>query len=555
MPAMLDTLVVAARERARLTEVAAILGKAGLGDILSRLGLGRWLGALGLDPPAPGKESGRPARFRRALESLGPVYIKLGQILSTRGDLLPPPWVEELSKLQTGAPRLPWPEIRALVEAELGAPIADRFQRFDEDALAAASIAQVHRAWLPDGTAVVVKIRRPGLREVVNADMRLLAHLAALAERHSAEIARYRPREIARHLAASIQLELDLSNEARNAAEVAANLEANSAIVVPRIHAEFTTDTLLVQDYLDGIEPADDGRIEAAGLDGPLMARRGAEAFLSMVVVDGVFHADPHPGNLLALPENKVGFIDFGAVGRIGEKRRKQLLAFIGAIVRGRSEDIAVILLDWSAASDPDLGRLEAAADAFVARHGRGTLDLGAAITDMLALARDNRLTFPSDLAILFKALATADGVMKRLDPDFDAIEAARPIVRRAALGRLGPGALKQRGEEIGLDLLSLAEGVPALVKLVTHRLRQGGLKAEISVAEVDRFGLHLNRAATKIAIALVVGAFAIGLAPELARAGPAIQGAPLFVVLGVTVVAAGLATLALLGRRREGQS
>ena len=548
---MLDTLIVAARERARLAEVAAALGKAGLGDILARLGLGRWLAALGLDK-AQGEGSGTPARFRHALEALGPVYIKLGQILSTRGDLLPPEWADELSKLQTGAPRLPWPEIRDLVEAELGAPIADCFLRVEEDALAAASIAQVHRAWLKDGTPVVVKIRRPGLREVVNADMRLLAHLAVLAERHSAEMARYRPREIARHLAASILLELDLSNEARNAAEIASNVDAISAIVVPSTHAELTTDALLVQDFLDGIEPADDGRIEAAGLDGALLARRGAEAFLKMVVIDGLFHADPHPGNLLALSGNRVGFIDFGAVGRIGEKRRRQLLAFVGAIVRGRSEDIAVMLLDWSAATDPDLGRLEAAADAFVARHGRGSLDLGAAIADVLSLARDNRLTFPSDLAILFKALATADGVMKRLDPDFDAIEAARPIVRRAALGRFGPEALRGRAEEIGLDLVGLAENVPGLVKLLTHRLRQGPFKAELSVADVDRFGGHLNRAATKIAVALVVGAFAIGLAPELARSGPTIQGAPFFVILGAAVVVAGLAALALLARRRK---
>lgn len=451
---MLDTTLAAARDRKRLAEIAAIAARHGLDPLFTRLGLPGLLpgraGFAGAD--AEDEEQSLPERLRHAIEALGPTFIKLGQILSTRADLLPPEWLEELEKLQSHVAPTPFEDIRAQVEAELGGPPEQVFARFDTTPLAAGSIAQVHRATLTSGEEVVVKLRRPGLRPVIEADLRLLSHLAGLLERQRPEIGRYRPREILHNLGVAMGEELDLANEGRNCEEIAGNLAGLRNIRIPRIHAQWTSEHVLVQEFVEGIVPTDRPGLAAAGLDGRVLAQRGAEAFLQMALVDGVFHADPHPGNLRALPGNVVGFIDFGMVGRLGTRRRDQMIDLLGAIVSGKSEAVSALLVEWSGGQPIDLARLDAACDVFVGRHGRPPLRLGAAITDFMALARENDLALPSDLALLFKALLSVDGVMKGLDPEFDAIAVAAPIVKAQMRARFGPEQLLQKGQALALD-------------------------------------------------------------------------------------------------------
>jgi ubiquinone biosynthesis protein len=537
---MIESIILGVRDRARLQEIGTVLAREGLGDLARRIGLGPLLRL----PDRGAAADSAAARMRRALEALGPVFVKLGQILSTRADLLPPEWTSELEKLQSTVPPLPWEQVAQHVTDELGAAPEELFAVFDRVPIGSASIAQVYRAQLRDGTSVVVKVRRPGLRRVIDADLRILAHIAAQVEASSADIARFRPRDIVHHLGAALREELDLANEGRNAEELAANFRNDERVVFPRIHWEFTSQSILVQDFLDGVAPARDGRIEAAGLDGKEIAAVGADVFLRMVLIHGLFHGDPHPGNLMALAGNRIGFIDFGMLGRIGATRRRQVLDFVRSIITSDARQLATVLQEWSGDQSGDLAQLEQGADLFIARHGTGALDLGRAVTDILSLARANALILPTDLVVLFKALATADGVMKRLDPDFDAVKAAAPLMQESIGESLSATMVKKRVTRFAFDMLQASEDLPSTVKLLLHRLRAGRVQVDVKVEGIDRLGRALERSALKLAVALVVAAFAIGLAPELLRIGPNLFGLPLFVILGVAVIVAGAVSL-----------
>lgn len=542
---LFETGLVALRDRKRLAEIAAVLTRFGVDDVLERIGLSGLLpSSLRQGPPT--NDAGAPERVRLALEQLGPTFVKLGQILSTRGDLLPPEWTRELERLQSHVAPLPWEAIRAQVEADIGGPVADVFASFDTHALAAGSIAQVHRATLKDGASVVVKVRREGLRPLVDADLRLLSHAASLAEAQWPDLARYRPREVLNHLGAAMAEELDLAAEARNCEAIAANLAEVSFILVPRIHWQWTGERLLVQEFVGGVAPNDRAALDAANHDTALLARRGAEAFLHMALVDGLFHADPHPGNLRALPGDHIAFIDFGMVGRIGGRRRDQLLGLLSAIVDGSGDRVANLLLEWSGAAGADLSQLEAGCDVFVARHGTPPLRLGDAIVDFVALAREHDLALPPDLALLFKALITADGVMRSLDPQFDAIAVAAPIVRSEMLRRYAPAALAGRSKALAVDLAGMASDLPALIRILALRIRQGQVSAKVELQGLERIGGDIRWAATRVAVAIVTAAFALGLAPRLFDYGPLVLGVPLPLWVGLGVIAGGMVWLML---------
>lgn len=544
---ILETVLVAARDRKRLAEIVSVLTRYGLDDLLIRLGLSGLLpsGRHAADSQTrPG-----PERLRLALEALGPTFVKLGQILSTRADLLGPEWTSELEKLQSHVAPSAWETIRAQVEEDLGGPPEDVFARFDTVPIAAGSVAQVHRAQLASGEEVVVKVRRAGLRPLIEADVRLLSHAAHLVEREWPAAARYRPREILEQLGAAMTDELDLAREGRNSQAVAANLADMPDVRIPRLYPQWTCERLLVQEFIDGLPPANRQALVDAGLDCPLLARRGATAFLHMALIDGFFHADPHPGNLRALPGNAIAFIDFGQVGHLSQRRRQQLLALIGAIVKNDAESLGFVMLEWSGTAGIDLPRLEGDCSRFLARHGKDNLRLGDTLMEFMALARRNQLAMPAELALLFKALMTADGVMRNLDPDFDAVRVAAPLVRREMRERLRPQALLDRGRGAALNLLGLAGEAPSLMRLLALRLREGRFAADIDVKGLDRIGGDIRWAASRIAVALVVAAFALGLAPRLLDFGPAIFGFPLTAILGLLVILGGFIWL-LLPRR-----
>lgn len=571
---MLQTAVVAVRDRARLQDIVGVLLRFGLTDLVDTLGLSRFAPHGSNETADAPSEASRADRVRMALEHLGPTFVKLGQILATRSDLLPSEWTQALQQLHSHAATLPWADIEPLIEQSLGQPLAQVFQDFDPVPLASASMAQVYRARLrpsnvempsdsaaTDAIEVVVKVQRPGLRVQMQADLRLLAHLASLAQQQWPQLARYRPQEVTQQLGLALKEELDFGIEAHNGDSVAQKFAGQPHIVIPRIHWQVSSAKLLVQDFVAGV-PA--SAVPAhPELDGATLALRGAQAFLQMVLRDGLFHGDPHPGNLLALPGNRVAFIDFGMVGRLSPKRRLQMLGLMRALVEGQSSSLAMVLLDWAAESDdgvvpmPSAGKVEAAVERFVARHGPDhrngrSLKLSEALQDFMGMAREAGVMLPADMAMLFKAFITADQVLLQLDPHFDVVRTATPMVREQLLQRYSLRQIARRRQAALVEWLDLAADAPHTLRLLMQRLRGGKLQAEIDLRQIDQLAQALERSATRLALAVVAGAFILGLAPGLLTMGPRLWGIPVFAALGVIGAAISVGALVLTMRRHK---
>ena len=517
---MLWQAISAVRDLGRLHDIAAVLIRYGFGDLVRRTGLAGVLERTGralhwhvsdelarLEPPA---------RVRRVLEELGPSFVKLGQILSTRVDLFSPEWITEFSKLQDSAIALSFSELRDQLTEDLGEPPENIFPRLETQALAAASLAQVHRAWLSDGTPVVLKIRRPGIRPLVEADLRLLKRLAEIVESEAPDLRRYRPKEVVRQFTLSLRRELDFSAEGRSAERIAANFEAQADIVIPRIYWEWTCERLNVQDYIDGIPGRDTAALDASGLDRVLLAQRGSDAVLKMILEDGFFHADLHPGNIYFLPDKQIAFIDFGMVGRISEERRYQIAILLHGLVSHDAEIVSEILLDWSDNTDADSSVLQNEIDAFVDQyHGvqLRKIDIARMLSELLAILRDHGLTLPPDLALLIKAFITLEGLGRQLNPAFDMMKSSSPMIKQAMKAHTAPDALAKRGWRALLDSVSLITSLPKDLSRLLRIARRGKIQLQVELLPLKHFSDKIDRAASRLALSVITAALIIGSA------------------------------------------
>ena len=560
---MLLEALTAVRDLGRLHDIASILIRYGFGDMVRRMGLANALERAGralhwneaeelahLDPPA---------RVRRALEELGPTFVKLGQVLATRIDLFEPEWIAEFGKLQDSAPAASYAGIRQQLAEDLGAPPEELFATFDPEPLAAASIAQVHRARLEDGSEVVVKVRRPGIRPIIEADLRWLARLAKLAEGESPELRAFRPQEVVRQFTQSLRRELDFAGECRNAEHIAENFSGYtdkdeptgdasaeaapepppvlSIIVIPRVYWQWTGERVCVQEFIAGISGRKLAAVDQAGLDRKVLARRGAHAVLKMIVEDGFFHADPHPGNVFYLPGNRIAFIDFGMVGRLTEVRRDQLTGLLLGLVRQEPRRVAEVMLDWTGDGAMDEDGLLVEIQTFVQQyHGVALkqLRLGAMLSDLVAILRQHQLALPSDLSLLIKAFISLEGMGRELDPDFDMAGEAMPLLEQALRARYTPTALFQRGWRGVSEALSLVAGLPQDISRLLRAARRGRLEIHIDVTHLKRVGNQLDNAASRLTVGVVIAALIIGSSIVMTvPGGPTWLGLPFFGLLG----------------------
>ena len=520
---MLEPTWTALKNHRRLHQIVATLVRFGAQDVLLRLGLGRLLVDVNAEP-GESLPASTPQRVRMALEALGPTFIKCGQILASRSDILPPEWVDELQALHSQASTLPWAGLEDQVLEDLGCGLDQVFAEFDTQPLAAASMAQVYRARLLSGEAVVVKVQRPGLRHKMTADLQLLESLAQLVEQNAA-LAVYQPRQMVRQLARAMLEELDFTQEGQNGDSIAQNFAGTPHIVIPRNYWAFSSQRLLVQEFLPSFTPLERDALIEQGLDPGLLARRGAQAFIKMLLEDGLFHGDPHPGNLRAMSDNRVGFIDFGMVGRLDERRRLEVMNFMRALTEGSTETLVAVLIDWSGERVQDLSQVEQAAREYMARHSGGPLKMSALITGFLGLIREYRLLLPPDLLVLFKALVTADGVLTRLDPELDLVATARPAVEKMLREQFSWKVAKG----LGIEGLELGRGVlsdlPKLTRLMVHRLKHGVLDLKVDMPGLERLERSLRLASTRLSLALLISALLIAFGPQIAAAGPVWQG------------------------------
>src|SRR6476620_6893562 len=425
------------RELPRLHEIASVFIRHGLGDFVQRIGIaglleraGRMLnfGAAGDSPRLD-----QASRVRMALEELGPTFVKLGQVMATRVDLFPSRWIEELEKRHAQVPPVPCAELLPELERALGRSPFEVFRDIDTRAYAAASIAQVHRARLADGTPVVLKVRRPGVRDTIEADLRLLRRISELIETEIPEARRYRPAEIAAQFARSLEREVDFATETRNVQRFAQNFAGDPHVVIPRIFPEWTSEVLLVQEHVEGAPATDPAAVAAAGLDRKVLAARGVDVFLKMILVDGLFHADPHPGNVFYLPGNRIVVIDFGMVGRLSPRRRREVIDLLAGLAQMEEEPMLDVLLDWAEDAYVDEARLSADINDLAFEYeGAALADIriGVLIRRFAAIVRDHAIVLPADLTLMFKALMTMEGLGRQYDPDFRIVEQLQPMLR-----------------------------------------------------------------------------------------------------------------------------
>jgi len=515
------------RDFRRLRAIALVLAKYGFGELASVLVA--HYPFLKFSSPRVEAELSRGERLRLALEELGPTFVKLGQILSLRPDLVPPDIAGELRKLQDEAPSFPFSEVKAQIESELGQPLAALFQEFEEKPLAAASLAQVHRARTREGELVAVKVQRPGIREAIEADLDILFELARLAKRRLPSGELYDPVGAVEEFARTIHEELDFTREGRHMEIFARNFAGDETIYVPKVFWEYTTPHVLVMEYIQGIKISDLEQLEAAGLDRKAIARNGAQAILRQVFEHGFFHADPHPGNLLVLPGNVIAPLDFGMMGRLDEELRTLVAELLAGFVKKDVDRIIGALREMgSLDAEVDMQAFRVELSGLIDRYygvPLKRLDLRRIFEEGMALVRNFHIKVPRGLVLMGKALVTEEGVGRMLDPDFDMVSMAKPYVQRLLLQRYDPRRQLAKWLEVLDGYQRMLARLPTDVQAALAGLATLGRTTAARGEERSRDRLSL----ALIASALFLGASLI----IQSGTGPQLWGVPVLGLLG----------------------
>jgi ubiquinone biosynthesis protein len=467
--------------------------------IAVRHGLGPYLrGRRRAELDAPGGRARLARSVRRALEDGGVTFVKLGQVLSTRPDLLPPEFLEELARLRDQATPAPWPQVEQVLTAELGGPPEEVFAWFDREPLAAASVAQVHAARLRSGAEVVVKVQRPGIRPVVEHDLDIVARLARTVETRSRWGGSIGTRELAQAFAAAVREELDFRVEAGNLAVVAAaaGRNADGGVQVPTPHEPLCTQRVLVMQRLDGTPlGAAEPVIAERGLDPEELARTLLAFLLRQIMFDGVFHADPHPGNVLLLADGRLGLLDFGLVGRLDASLRAALQRLLLAMDRGDPLGASDALLEVMLRPDEvDQQRLERALGQFMARYLSPGMTPGVRMfSDLFRLVSEHGLSVPPEVAAVFRALATMEGALAQLAPGFDLVTEARAFAGRYASQQLEVASARQTVNEELTTLLPMLRRLPRRVERIASAAEHGRLSMHVRLFADERDRRHLS--------------------------------------------------------------
>jgi len=541
---MLWETISVVRDLPRLHEIATVMIRYGWGDLVRLLGISGALERAGRvlhwQSTSEISQLDAPVRVRRALEELGPTFVKLGQVLATRVDVFPPHWIAEFEKLHSQVPAVPYEILHPILVAALKGEPDEVFAEFNPVPLAAASIAQVYRATLKDGTPVVVKIRRSGIEAIIRADLRILEHAAKLLESEVTDSRRYDPVHIVSQFGRSLNRELDLAKEARNIDKFARHFADDPLVKVPRVYWEFTNNHVNVQEEIVGMAGVALDKLRANGLDPKLLAARGADTVLRMVLEHGYFHADPHPGNVLFLPGNRIGMIDFGMVGMLTNPRRNQIVDLLHALALKDEQGLLQVLLDWSGDSVLDEDRL--AYDVAELLHSYDDLQLkdvkiGGLLNDITALMRDNNLVLPADLTLLFKTLITLEGLGQQLDPEFHMIDHVTPFVERIIQQRYTPGALMARGRKSVREALEVVADLPRDLRHLLRDMRRGRVKIDLDLKRLDHFGHQLDSASNRLTMGILTASLVVGSSIIMTvEGGPQLFGLPLFGLLGFLI-------------------
>ncbi len=505
----------------RYRKILTVFIKYGYGDLIELLKIDQYI-EIGLQVISKKRRERvekhtRAERIRMALEELGPTYIKLGQALSTRPDLIPVDFIEELSKLQDKVPERPFEEVKTTLEKELGAPLESFFDHFEEEALASASIGQVHKACLKDGEEIAVKVQHAGIRKTIEVDLEIMLHLATLMERNIEEAALHRPVKIVEEFAKMLEKEIDYQIEADNMERFARQFLDDPSIYVPKVYRETTTERVLTMEFVDGIKVSQRAKLEAAGLDTQVVNAQGAILFLKQIFDFGFFHADPHPGNIFILPNNVICLLDFGMVSSIDSHTKELFVELVDSVVHCDASRATQVLLKLTAWEErPDLTVMEKEVAEYMGRHLYKPLKeirLDKALRELLMMASRHYVRIRPDIFLMLKAFVTMEGVARMLDPEFNMIEKTAPFILRVKMERLNPTRIAGDLMRFASEILEFVQQLPKDILEITDLIRRHKLSLRLEHHGLETFFSVLHEVSNRIAFAIVIAALLIGSA------------------------------------------
>ncbi|WP_206106204.1 ABC1 kinase family protein [Paenibacillus dendritiformis] len=503
------------RHAGRYRDIAMALMRHGFGYIVEEIGLRRvlslprrWITQETLQTKTLGE------RLRLVLEELGPAFIKIGQLLSTRADLLPGSVIQELEKLQDQVPPFTGAEAGRIIEDELGRPLGQLFLRFDDIPLAAASIGQVHKAWLPNGDAVAVKVQRPGITSIIERDLEILQGLIEAATRRWSWVSEYQIPEMVQEFAKSMIAELDYQHEGRNTDKMAQLLRRDPGIHIPRIDWDRSSAKVLTMEYMDGMMLNHYTERFPDGPERKWIAERLVHAMLHLIFIDGFFHADPHPGNIMVLDQNRIALIDFGMVGQLNGEMKEYLAELIIALMQHRTSGMLRAITRLCLISDrTDMDALRRDLDRLRDRYYDvpfSEVSLGQSLHDLFAVAKKHRIVFPPDLILLAKALLTLEGIVERLDPTLSILDMAEPFGVKLLKEKYGLRRIQKKVVGGVLDLVQAVSDLPMQANRLTSLLSRGKIKAEMELRDLEHVLHKLDQISNRLSFSIVLLAFSI---------------------------------------------
>jgi ubiquinone biosynthesis protein len=540
-------MIQAVQDLKRLREISAVVARHGFGELWDRAKIWDVLGRRE-DGHRPSREEMRATsarRFRETLAELGPTFIKLGQILSSRPDILPPDFIAELSHLQDRAAPMKVETVFQLIEKGLGRSAHQLFAEIDPEPMASASIAQVHRARLASGEEVVVKVQRPGIEEQIRSDTDLLFYLARFLEGVIEETGIYTPTGIVTEFRAAMLLELDFENEARNIEEFAKNNASRKSVVIPRLYPDLSSRTVITLEELKGVKLKTVlDTPDFPGIDRRQLARNVLEASFHQLFNDGLFHGDPHPGNVIVLEGNRLGLLDFGLVGRLNRQMQESIILLVLAVALRDPDTVARLLYKVGVPGERiNLQQFRHQIHDLLDRYmglKLSEVDSGVLMSELVDLAMKYKIKIPREYAVLSKAAATTEGIVRQLDPELDVSQAALPYAKQLLYDRYSPGSMSGGFLRVLLQLQGFLQDTPQQLSQILMDLEGGKFNVTVRNEELSRLNTNVKALglllfAGMIASGLIVGAFSL--------VGRASQGAdqtvwPLAALIGLSLAA-----------------
>jgi len=511
----------------RYREIIAILVKYGFGDVLAKLELQKHLefgkGFILGKAAAEIAAISRWERVRMALEELGPTFVKFGQIMSTRPDMIPQELITELEKLQEDVPPFPTEDAKRIIKEELGSPVDRIFGDLTDSPIASASIAQVYEAVLPDGEEVAIKVRRPDIDRIIEVDLEIMLHIATLVERHLKELDIVDPVGIVEEFARVIRKEQDFRIEAAHIERFASIFRSDTTIHVPHVYREFSSSKVLTMEFIGGIKVSDITRAEVqvqdSSIDPKVVAARGADLILKQIFEHGFFHADPHPGNIRVLKDNVICFLDYGMMGALSARHREDLADVLIGIINKDESKITKTILKLSASGYGqmvDSEKLESDIAELIEVYAYCTLEeleIGSLLHRIMSVVAGHRLKVPPDFYLLAKALVTIEGVGRELDPKFNAVKHAKPFAEKLILERMSPLRLIEDFHLSAIEASLLMRDLPAEAREILTLIKQGEATIKFEHKGLDPMLKTFDQTNNRLVFAIVLASLVIGSA------------------------------------------